>query len=307
MALISSTADSDKVRRSARYEAKTNTNIARSFRFHATNLKCEHTVPNIIEFFECHLTWRNNCSYSSGALVLRKPIIKLKANVVLDIFQANVRLVNVFNKTALHLKILQLSKMCIKFKASALVFLLLVVQTCRGQRSKSPRFESKTESAGDSYLKVSAIKCTTAAPTVIEYFQCYLIRRNGSNLITFTLSLLQPVERFDMNAVFDILGPTNNYYNIFKTDLNCCEFFLVKKHSIYIVNNIMKLVYDAINEKPTCPVKAHFNFKITELDVSLLKVPNYVPKSNFRLGLYFRSDGRRAADIMLSGVIVNSK
>lgn len=49
---------------------------------------------NIIEVFECQLTWRNNRSYSSASLVLRNPINNLKFDVMLDIYQTNGRLVN---------------------------------------------------------------------------------------------------------------------------------------------------------------------------------------------------------------------
>lgn len=163
---------------------------------------------------------------------------------------------NCFKRKAVHLKILQQVKMYIKSKAVALISLLLILQNCQGQRSKSPRFGSKTDVAADLHLDVSAIKCTHTAPEIIESFQCHLTRRNNSNYITITLLLHKPVERFDTNAVFDVLGPTKNYYNILRSDIDCCAFVSAKKHSIYVVDNILKLIYASINEKPTCPVKA---------------------------------------------------
>ncbi|XP_019845107.2 uncharacterized protein LOC109579411 [Bactrocera dorsalis] len=168
-------------------EAKTDTNVARSFRINATNLKCEHTVPNVIEFFECQLTWRNNRSYSSGSLVLRKPISKLKADVVLDIYQANGRLVNVFNKT-----------------------------------------------------------------------------------------------------------------------VDCCAILSTGKHGLKIFDTFLNVMFATVNERPTCPLKAHFNYTITDFNVPETFLPAYIPKAKFRSGLYLSTSGRRAARVVVLGKVLNS-
>ncbi|XP_028895883.2 uncharacterized protein LOC114803979 [Zeugodacus cucurbitae] len=76
---------------------KTSDDAKRQIRIEPMHIKCTHTVPHIIEFFECHLSRRNNRVYTSGSLRLRQPIARLEANAVLDIYSSHGQLKNIFN------------------------------------------------------------------------------------------------------------------------------------------------------------------------------------------------------------------
>lgn len=143
-----------------------------------------------------------------------------------------------------------------KYKSSILILLVLVVQYSYGERTKLPRFGNKTVLAAGTHIELSAVKCTHTVPEIVEYLQCLLIRRNSSRYITIRLLLHQSVARFDTNAVLDILGPTKNHNTILRSDIDCCALFSGKNHSIYVINHVYKLVYAAINETVTCPLKA---------------------------------------------------
>ncbi|XP_028898267.2 uncharacterized protein LOC114804379 [Zeugodacus cucurbitae] len=166
-------------------ESKNDADAGRSFRIHATDLKCAHVVPDIIESFDCQLAWRNNRSYSSGSLVLRQPVNNLRANAVLDIYQPNGRLTNIFNIT-----------------------------------------------------------------------------------------------------------------------VDCCSLLSSGKHGLKLFDNLLKIFFAQVNERPTCPLKAHFNYTVTDFYVNESILPAYIPKTRFRSGLYLSTMGRPAARVVVLGKIL---
>ncbi|XP_053960773.1 uncharacterized protein LOC128864972 [Anastrepha ludens] len=65
-------------------------------------------------------------------------------------------------------------------------------------------------------------------------------------------------------------------------------------------------MYDTVNVVPTCPLKAHFNYTITDFDVDETILPAYMPKSNFRAGMYLHTKGFQSTSVLAEGRIVKA-
>ncbi|XP_012154647.1 uncharacterized protein LOC105664526 [Ceratitis capitata] len=181
--------------------------------------------------------------------------------------------------------------------------ILLILGFCSavtGERLKDPKNKLKIAN-----IVVTNFTCAHKLAHIVESVACSRAVHNNRTYLYGSLILRQPLERLDVNSLLDIYGPNGQRVNIFNIKTDGCAVLAAKRHDIYVVDNILKLMYATVNEAPVCPLKAHFNYTVTALDINKCKVPAFLPKAKFRAAVYFRLEGRQSASLVLDGYLTN--
>ncbi|CAD6997988.1 unnamed protein product [Ceratitis capitata] len=194
------------------------------------------------------------------------------------------------------------------FNICNLMLLLLSLSIsfiCAGKSQLKAR--SNADSADRNFrILATRIKCTHTVPESISGFQCHLKQRNNHTYSSGWLVFRKSISKLEASAILDIYRTNGQRVNIFNITLDCCALLAKGKHEIKILDNMLRIMYAAINERPRCPLRTNFNYTISDFYVNESILPAYIPKTNFRAGLYIRSKGRPAAQVVAEGKIVNS-